>query len=58
MSVGALMSASAGSVWDWSAPSLEVDFPAHSELPTSTALNVPRWWAVSLKGAFAQNIIS
>lgn len=36
--------------WGWNAPFLEGDFPAHSKLPTGTALNVPSWWAVSLKG--------
>lgn len=39
-------------LWGWDAPILEGDITAHSKLPTGIALNVPRWWAVSLTGEY------
>lgn len=39
-------------LWGCNAPILEGDITAHSKLPTGIALNVPRWWAVSLTGEY------
>lgn len=47
-----------GGVWRWRAPILEGNFLAHSELPPGIALNVSRWWAMSLRGEWLSSVFT